>query len=742
MPSPFRPTTIPLVSGAREDLADLSADDPRNLQAAENVLFTRTGGVRPRPGQLSHGTESVLSYPGITSGAIPAPPDDVTVAEAVDGFVPAGLVPVRSGAGQDTLLALYQGRALYRTQTGQWSDAGNYWSVRKRTSAGLAPFDTTTGSAVSRVSCGTDIVSAPVVHGIGRGLPVLDEAGNIITTEPSGYSTFLDSADPVYSSKGGVCCRTNHYWVDSSTNKLWVLPRGVNPGAGIAAELTGAGLLRPDTSLAAASDIIAACEGYTSSLDYVAFRDTDADLIHLLCLSTSSGILLGYVSVTAPANVTSVAVATDGDTVLLACATSGANGRVTSWTYTPTATSFSLIASSELTQQVTDDFGTAADTASTYVTAGFDGLGNGVLITSARESVSGQQCLVFLKRTLGGSPTGSTIYRVNGASDQSEWYPMFGPVLFGGRWVAGIQRAEGASTGTDGRTATWYVVEVPRSGASAVEYRDLAVIAASKLNGCARTLPSTATVILGDDPKDDILRFGVVEGRSYVSATTQTAIITAESVRIELALQGAAVGTGVGATLLSGCVPYTFDGVQVRPVGFLDVPRVLSAAAVAGASTLTAGADYAIQVLWRRVDRTGRITRSIASPIYTVTTGNPSPGVVTVKPTLPQLLSASEALEGSTVRVELYATDANPSAGAVKALVDSYTMDTASGSLAARSLTFNADDTGTLELYTDGDVIADERPSGGDRGIAAVGDRIWVAEARKLYASKMPSAGA
>ena len=62
MPREFRPLSIPMGSGARQDKADLVTDAPQALQVAENVVFTREGAVRARPGRTERSTETLLTY--------------------------------------------------------------------------------------------------------------------------------------------------------------------------------------------------------------------------------------------------------------------------------------------------------------------------------------------------------------------------------------------------------------------------------------------------------------------------------------------------------------------------------------------------------------------------------------------------------------------------------------------------------------------------------------------------------
>lgn len=69
MPSPFVPVSIPLVSGARQDLSDLDADDPSQLSIAQNVVFTARGALKGRPGLVSADAQVQRRGPGTSLSA-------------------------------------------------------------------------------------------------------------------------------------------------------------------------------------------------------------------------------------------------------------------------------------------------------------------------------------------------------------------------------------------------------------------------------------------------------------------------------------------------------------------------------------------------------------------------------------------------------------------------------------------------------------------------------------------------
>jgi hypothetical protein len=121
--SEFAPISVPLVSGARQDLADLSTEDPSALQVSENALYTRKGSVRARPGKAAH-NETAETF------AIDQTAARAALSVARGSLVPAGMAVLRGGAGSESPAALYQGRAWRFTDDGIWGDMGTFWSTR------------------------------------------------------------------------------------------------------------------------------------------------------------------------------------------------------------------------------------------------------------------------------------------------------------------------------------------------------------------------------------------------------------------------------------------------------------------------------------------------------------------------------------------------------------------------------------------------------------------------------------
>ncbi len=721
MAQEFRPVSIPMTSGAREDQADLVTENPGALQVAENVLFTRSGSVRPRPGTTVHTAETALKYNGL------AAPTVTTLASATTLLLPAGIVTSRAEAGQDVPVALWQSAAYHRTLTGIWSHAGPFWSCRQQTSVGITSL---VGDDTSvRVSCGVDNMGCRTNQGIGRGLPVLDDAGRVIAVETVGGAEFELSSDPLTGTTGGVCANTATFFVDATAHILYMIKRGATPGAATRVQV-----------ITDAHDVLAVVWSALNNRYVVAVRDyTTNTLIHVLSVTTA-GVADWSTTITAAAAVHSVAIATDGGNTFAVAAAVVTNGTMYSWVlnFDSLLTGFSVLSGAS-THVIWDglNIGGLPSTPTTicgYVTVGFDSATvPNVVVTGAATSGTSSRCLCIFARPHNNT-TSTIVYRVMGAT-QSVWQPLFGSVRFAGRWVMGLQRMTGEQ---EHPAVTWYVIEVPEY-TSATVFRDLQVVAAGKTNGSTFTIPTNATVYV-DALSADHLRFGVVDARTYEVDSNEVSVATAETVRIDLTIQPAAAVQVGGGLYLSGTVPYMFDGDSMRPAGFFDEPVIRGASEGGAASTLLPAASYTYQVMWRRTDRLGNVTRSRVSLPFTRTTASPAL-TVSVSHTKPQLLPLSDVLDDSAVTIELYATVGNPSDGADLYLVDSYTYE-ATAANDTKPLIHNVEATADLfALYTGGGVIEDERPPGGDRGIAVAGDRIWVADAQYVYPSKLATPG-
>jgi hypothetical protein len=150
---------------------------------------------------------------------------------------------------------------------------------------------------------------------------------------------------------------------------------------------------------------------------------------------------------------------------------------------------------------------------------------------------------------------------------------------------------------------------------------------------------------------------------------------------------------------------------------------------VAGGS-IPAG-DYSIKACWKWVDSAGQIHRSAPSVQRTCTiTGG--------APTLRAYIVPPWFTEKTGVQLELYVNSL--AAPTIFCLQSTTAWNGAGGEPAVTVNLTTAPRTDTEALYTNGTVLANYHVPG-DGGVVAVGRRLWLAGADKVYASKLWTKG-
>jgi hypothetical protein len=669
MPAPFEPVSIPLGGGARQDVAELAPDDPRNLLVSENAMFTREGAVRARPARQTRGGTAYL-YPELN-----ASPTVTTLSGA--GGTLAGMV----AATPDTPLCLTQSRA-FRRGGGVWFDMGPFWSVRKITSAGIAP-------AVDQMQVGVGSSLAGVVStlGLGRGFPHVSTDGQIAALATStigptatafacaGALLFYQVGTTVYLSRPAT------YPEVTDT----VAATGVSSGAGETFAVTPYG---------------------TGAM--LAYRTTVVGQFAVTFVS-SAGVVATPVTSTTAATLSAISVAVDkAGRVLIAVGGVIASAFVQSSVTTWNGTSFTAITHT-LSHNVLAV--SLALQASVIIRGGVE---YGLVVSSQYTSggvISSQMLMITRSLTAATVVTTHILY---GAWRGTTWAPLFQAVEVAGRSLLGLMRWSSDASGN--RVATWYVVDASDLAVS----KRVQLVARGAYNGAIRTRPGNATLV------GSSLRFGVAEAATFGvdGWETGSAVVVALT-----PAAAAAVGTP-GGLLLSGAAPYVYDGHRTAEAGFADGPEILRTS-FAGLSTFVASASYTFQGIWTYVDGTGRTVRSQPTLPATVVMAA-TPEQLTIYFTCPQLATYRD------IRLEVYGTVSNPSAGADLFLVTSGTVTTANDHVAVVLGGYtDAAIQDNPVLYTGGGIIVDEAPPAGDRGIAAVGDKLWVADQRRVYCSKI-----
>jgi hypothetical protein len=563
------------------------------------------------------------------------------------------------------------------------------------------------------------VVAAVSSVGLGRGMAWLDSEGRISgLTPPSTNFLFSNTEGDI----GGWALDDVVFYVRN--NELIAQIPGATPSQ--ATEVTV--VTGVDTRLAA-------CKGAAGVYYVLVGIDADADGTTLYQVNAAGAVVDSAVHVW-PDAVDLLAVSCSGSNILLAAGdTSITSCELHSVVYT--VSGLNQVASSEMTvvgfNPVNNDPGVGP---LRRVVCGFNAAGTLGLTCSVHVLDNDLIATHILSRTLGASPTGSVCHTWLGAEGRSEWSPIAPIVQYNGRPVLPVVWLNGAGTSgaADNRVGTWAVFDLANAtGPLATGVSAISCIAAGEPDRSMLTLPSSCWV----SADGTVLRFGVLIARAFEVAGSSVGVIQATKARIEIRAQGAAQTRLNSGELFTGGRVHYFDGKEARPLGFLDAPHIIDAREE-DATTLPAG-DYGYQVLWVQVDGSGRTVRSRPSPILTFTsTGNKD---VVIRCTMPWDLNWSGYV---STWLELYATPVDPTDESGHFLVDRIFM-AGRYSQAVSLLTYEEyelvhhyeTNESAQQLYTDGSVVPDERPPAGDRGVATVGDRVWVASASKVFASKV-----
>jgi hypothetical protein len=185
-------------------------------------------------------------------------------------------------------------------------------------------------------------------------------------------------------------------------------------------------------------------------------------------------------------------------------------------------------------------------------------------------------------------------------------------------------------------------------------------------------------------------------------------------------------------TVFSGSVPRMVARGDCVELGFpfLGGEPGLEVEAVAGGS-IPAG-DYTVQACWRWTDEAGQIHRSGPSPARTVTVTGGGAQTIKAHATNPWLTD-----KASRVVTEYYVNSLSTTSSHYLQTTSTW-QGFSSEPTSTATMTTLLDTTETL--YTDGGVLGNYHVPG-DGGVTAVGRRMWLASADKVFATKLWSAG-
>lgn len=703
MPAPFVPVHIPFISGVRQDLGSFASENPAQLRILENVALNKRGHIKMRAGARSR-TAPVL----VDSSTLAA-----SVAAATAGLTVGGVVSTQfsSTEGTESPLLYYQGGQLFR-RDGLWMKAGQMLSFRRASSAALQTYEPPIAVMNNPIPVGAALAGIALTVNAATGLPVLGVDGEVQYVTQGATTGYAGNglSGTTGPNPNGAVAGNAAFWVQAGTGNVYVYFPGTAP-AYTASVIAATGTVAGTQQFQAISAVLA-----NDGFYYVAFISATAGRITLLRLNAAG-------AVTQTLNVSGL-----GTVAALGLSHSGANRLGLAWRDSagPTLKTkvFTVIA------------GTMADAAIDLT------LGIAPMNTSAVTSDTGK---LHAGNTAEGAM--SVLYSVGGigpddcyvggrsytaATELANWSligstppaacPLFAGQVVGGRTLVGIQW----SLGNHNRSSQWIVLDITGTG----PHNFGRVVASGAANGSGRITPSSVYSSTSQ------LSFAVPDGITFQVGLNSVPEAHRAAVRvITLTPQPVQAAHALGNAYLTGNLTGNFDGTRIHEDHFIEETPFIdpTGSAAGGVGTLTAG-SYSYQVTWEVINGLGQVIRSGASNIYT-NTGVLLNQKVTIAVNTPVFWEYSEA---TAVRTRLWATVVNPTPGADKYFVTENLAPVRASYIGGLAMIHGAPvNTGGEVLYEGATILADMRAPGSDRGITYANERLWVADERRVYASKL-----
>jgi hypothetical protein len=687
---------IPLIKGldySKESM--LGTDD---LRIASNVDYQVDGAIHGRPSRAASKNFAVRDPAVNAIGASPT-----YLAETAfnnTGFTPRGMLRVRDAGGERAALAC-DGRLF--TQSGsRWIDSG--------------PF------ACARVDRIINFESGAVAPDFG-------EARRVGTASVWGLLTG-DVLDREYGTAAGVslypggsarCGTTTAVVVRSTTNNLNFIYR-VNGGDTL-------------TTVTIATDAVAPSDG-----EYPAMCcSRDATNFWVAYLTTTTNVLkVMNVSITGVVNATYTSGAIADLAGFWIDNTTVATNRVVLAFTAPTGITIRTLNATTMAE--------IAGVDSTYDgSSGGGGVGLDVVIGCQSDTVCwwayrnsnavADGDIVVGVATVGTAGSAVLVKKFWGGDAYTEaairWGIAHQPVLVNGRMYLTLVAGRGRAN-----TGTWTTIDLTNwynANASTGPFGSPTLVARGPTEGTYPSMQPTSAVALSDGSgwtfaTSDWTRFGI--GPDEVSSTTGFDSI----VGLNRVTFSRPKTTQVGeSTIFSGSIPHTMQRGQCCEMGFPFMGGIPGLSVTGSSGGAVGMGDYGVVAVWRWTDETGQLHRSYPSAIRTCTImgGNNTITAAVSNPWLTERVNTS-------LRIDLYVTDTDPTddslhylqSSTVPVLTDGYTV-----------ITIDTQPVTTTDvLYTDGDVLGNVHVPG-DGGVAALGRRVWLAGANKVYASKLLATG-
>lgn len=720
------PLFIPLSKGL--DLSKEATLGSDELHAAENVDYALDGAAKGRPSR-----SAAVQFVFRTGSSTVTAPAFTQTDFASTGFTAQGLMRLRDASGERAMLGC-RGR-LFSKEGSLWEDRGHFACARHDRLMTLA-VDPDLPPLVSQ-----DFYRDMDDTRTGANGFVL----NLLDSDFSAQRSILANNAHKYAGGSARCGNSTASVFQDASTGLFIALR--NNGSMSVTEVQIASDCGGDWTAGRAAQI---CCDSDETHFYVIYTTTDisGDEYKVLRVDTAGTVSATYTGSQSNLRhywLTNLSVATDKVMVALT---------------DDTGATFKVLTASTMTDAALD---------STYAPAGTDGaytivVGSesssrvwfGVVFVS--DGTTSQAGGLYIGTVDPGSASSATLVKALYSDADPTWSVVHQPVKCGGRMYmtvsAGWQDPP-STAGTSRRVGTWLTLDLSNvhTGTTNGPFPTFTQVARGEGDthclsddgfASAAAIPAQSAVLLADGsgwtfPTKDWTAFGEA---NFANSGSQTFGLNPVWNLNRITFSGPRAVQAGGSTIFSGSVPHELSmGGECYAIGFPfcnGIPRV-TVSGLDATGNLAAG-DYSFVTCWKYTDSSGQVHRSWPSPAQVVTVDGATIKRVECYILNPQLSERPN----EQISLELYVTEANPTADSAHYLQTTVAIApaTAQGFPGMTRVVFGAStpDTTTLPLYTDADEFGNLVVPA-DGGIAALGNRVWLATSNRVYASKLVQPG-
>ncbi len=696
----WTPLFVPLVKGL--DLSKDATLGEEELHTALNIDYSADGCIKGRPSRAASELFYVLDpvYPAATE-----PTYKASSTFANSGFTPSGLLRVKDGAGERVALAT-RGRLFYHEGT-KWHDRGAFGCMRvDRLNAN--PDATITDPSTQRRTVAPDF-SHCKTGGAGSPSEVWALFNSAGALEQRDLTTGTGTVTPGTGARNGTTTAAVSV-TDTANNYLYSFYR-----ANGAAALTEALLAIDARTPTDVGDAPVICPAHTGNYFYVVYRTTTAGVLKVLKIdffggtlwTYTSGVIAGLAGIWVDNTAGNVCVAFTHATGITIRQLDPATGAATG-------------ADCSDATAVGSDCVVGAETSSQAWWAYRAGGSYGDMVVGIATLGSGT---TTVKRRFYG-------LNVSYPNAALRWSICHQPIKLDGRMYLSL-----ACSGAAGFTATWLTLDLTNwyttSALAAGPFSHPTIVARGPTAATYPHLQPSVASTLSDGTG---FTFPTLDWLTFAANTTSLTGLTAQAARNRVTFSKPRVGFIGESNVFSGSAPRMVgrgDCVELGWPFLAGEPALDTDPAPPVAGTVPDG-TYTLHAVWKWTDEAGQIHRSAPSPARQIVVTAPNSNIVArvVGPWLTEKMS----------RVELEVYCNSVGATTTFTLQGTAAWDPTTASAVSTAVSITSIVSGREELYTDGDVLPNYHVPA-DGGVTTVGRRMWVADANRVYATKLWTPG-